>query len=74
MIIEVKKIKEVEFRALDYGEVFEYCEDIYIVMPTITADGEEIFNAVELSSGYAEHFCADIKVIPHPKAKLIIED
>jgi hypothetical protein len=74
MIIEVKKIKEVEFRTLDYGDVFEHHGDIYMVTPFFTDDEEETSNAIDLSSGNAVYFFADAKVVPLPKARLIIED
>lgn len=74
MIIEAKKAKEVELRTLDYGEVFGYGEDIFMFMPTISDYEEDQYNVVDLSSGYAEYFCPEIKVVPYPKAKLVIED
>jgi hypothetical protein len=74
MIIETKKTKEVELRTLDYGEVFEWQDCIFMFMPTITDHGEDQFNAIDLSCGYAEFVSLTAKVIPHPKAKLIIED
>jgi hypothetical protein len=74
MIIETKKTKEVELRMLEYGEVFEWQDCIFMFMPTITDHEEDQFNAIDLSCGYVEDVPLNAKVIPHPKAKLIIEE
>ena len=74
MIIETKKVKEVELRMLNYGEVFEWQECIFMFMPPITDDEEDHYTAIDLSSGYLEDVPLNAKVIPYPKAKLIIED
>lgn len=74
MIIETKKTKEVELRFLDYGEVFEWQECIFMIMPPITDNEEGHYTAIDLSSGYLEDVPLTAKVIPYPKARLIIED
>ena len=74
MIIEAKKVKEVELRTLDYGEVFETDGEFYIHFPPITDHSDDLYNAVSLSTGYLEYFHHTTLVVSHPKARLIIED
>lgn len=74
MIIEAKKIRAVELRTLNYGEVFEWQDCIFMFIPAIIDNEEDHFNAIDLSSGYLEDIPLTDKVIPYPKAKLIIED
>lgn len=74
MIIETKKTKAIELRTLDYGEVFEWQDCIFMHIPTIADHEGDQYNAVDLSSGYLEFVSLTAKVIPRPKAKLVIED
>ena len=74
MIIEAKKVEEVALRTLDYGEVFEKDGEFYIHFPCIYDPSDDPYNAIGLSTGYLEYFNETTLVIPHPKARLIIED
>ena len=74
MIIEANKPQEVALRTLDYGEVFEKDGEFYLNFPPITDHSDDSYNAIHLATGYLEHFHHTTLVVPHPKAKLIIED
>lgn len=75
MIIE-RKVEKVNFYTLGKGKVFEFieedgsCSEIYL---KIEESWESNVNAVNLGTGDTAYFKKDDKVVPKPKAKLILE-
>lgn len=73
MVIKNKRKEMVRFESIKCGDVFEFCEDIYMKIETTYCDDNGYYeNAVDLSDG-SLHYLKDDNMVHVIKCELVIE-